>query len=230
VDDIGSYDVAREILEKRRRHYVMTGNRGAIAALEQEIPERERELEDCRRKEEALQLLYRAMELHPQDETLLCEIALVMEKMGLDGKERAAYLEGGGEYYAPVMTMGDFLDGKRGSEPFRVLPSYRNGLVRVADFSKVFPDFVTESLRYGLRSFGKKVQGYDARDAILTAAETRTSAPLRILRDSETLTALGHHRIYPCGEGAGYAGGITSAAVDGIRSALAFMARFAPWD
>ena len=144
--------------------------------------------------------------------------------------ERAAYLEGGGEYYAPVMTMGDFLDGKRGSEPLRVLPSYRNGLVRVADFSKVFPDFVTESLRYGLRSFGKKVQGYDARDAILTAAETRTSAPLRILRDSETLTALGHHRIYPCGEGAGYAGGITSAAVDGIRSALAFMARFAPWD
>ena len=66
--------------------------------------------------------------------------------------------------------------------------------------------------------------------AILTAAETRTSAPLRILRDPEALTAIGHHRIYPCGEGAGYAGGITSAAVDGIRSALAFMARFAPLD
>ena len=136
----------------------------------------------------------------------------------------------GDKIFSPVMTMGDFLDGKHGSEPSRVLPSYRDGLVRVADFSKVFPDFVTESLRYGLRSFGSKVQGYDAKDAILTAAETRTSAPLRILRDPEALTAIGHHRIYPCGEGAGYAGGITSAAVDGIRSALAFMARFAPLD
>lgn len=142
--------------------------------------------------------------------------------------ERAAYLAGGGGYCAPIMTMGDFLEGNHGSEPSRVYPSYRDGVVRCADFSKVFPTFVTDSLRYGFRSFGQKLRGYDASDAVLTAAETRTSAPLRILRDAKEMTAVGHARIYPSGEGAGYAGGITSAAVDGIRSALAVMERFAP--
>ena len=142
--------------------------------------------------------------------------------------ERAAYLAGGGDYYAPVMTVGDFLDGKCGSEPTRVLPSYRDGLVKCADFSEVFPAFVIDSLQYGFRSFGKKLRGYDVKDAVLTAAETRTSAPLRILRDGKEMNAFGHARIYPSGEGAGYAGGITSAAVDGIRSALALMERFAP--
>ncbi|MBE6588659.1 MAG: hypothetical protein E7643_00645 [Ruminococcaceae bacterium] len=142
--------------------------------------------------------------------------------------ERAAYITGGGNYFAPIMTMGDFLEGKRGTEPSRVLPSYRSGAVRIADFGNVFPSYVTDSLRYGFQSFGQKLSGYDAKDTILTAAETRTSAPVRILRDPQTLTAIGNPRIYPSGEGAGYAGGITSAAVDGIRSALALMARFAP--
>lgn len=142
--------------------------------------------------------------------------------------ERAAFMAGGGEYTAPVMTVGDFLGGKRGSEPSRILPSYRDGKVRTADFGEVFPQFVTEGLRYALTSFGRKIRGYDVPDAVLTAAETRTSAPLRILRDGETLTAIGQDRLYPAGEGAGYAGGITSAAVDGIRVAMALMARFAP--
>ena len=142
--------------------------------------------------------------------------------------ERAAYLAGGGDYYAPVMTMGDFLNGKNGSLPTTVQPSYRDGLVRPADFEKVFPPFVTDALRRGLRAFGKKLHGYDAPEAVLTAAETRTSAPLRILRDSETLCAVGRDGIYPAGEGAGYAGGITSAAVDGIRVSMALMRRFAP--
>ncbi len=142
--------------------------------------------------------------------------------------ERAAFIAGGGDYMAPVMTMGDFLRGKTGSEPTRVQPSYRDGRVRVADFESVFPPFVTDSLRYGLSLFGKKIKGYDAPDTVLTAAETRTSAPLRILRNGDTLTAVGHDRIYPCGEGAGYAGGITSAAVDGVRCAMALMERFAP--
>ena len=100
--------------------------------------------------------------------------------------------------------------------------------MRVADFGDVFPSFVTDELRYGLGSFGKKLNGYDAPDAVLTAAETRTSAPLRILRHPQLLTTIGHDRIYPCGEGAGYAGGITSAAVDGLRSAMALMAAHAP--
>ncbi len=144
--------------------------------------------------------------------------------------ERNAFLAGGGDYYAPVMTVGDFLSGKRGTEPSRVRPTYRDGKVRVADFQEIFPTFVTESLRYALASFGKKISGYDGDDAVLTAAETRTSAPVRILRNSETCTAVGHPLIYPCGEGAGYAGGITSAATDGIRAAVALMNRFAPSD
>ncbi len=142
--------------------------------------------------------------------------------------EHAAYLAGGGDFYAPVMTVGDFLNGTQGSEPSRVKPSYRDGLVRVSSFDSIFPPFVLESLRYGLRSFGQKLMGYDAPDAVLTAAETRTSAPVRILRNADTFTAVGQGRLYPCGEGAGYAGGITSAAVDGVRVASALMERFAP--
>ena len=142
--------------------------------------------------------------------------------------EHAAYLAGGGDFYAPIMTLGDFLQGKRGTEPSRVMPTYRDGKVKVSDFEAVFPSFVLESLRYGFSSFGKKLRGYDASDTVLTAAETRTSAPLRILRNPETYTAIGHDRLYPCGEGAGYAGGITSAAVDGVRVAMALMERFKP--
>ena len=126
------------------------------------------------------------------------------------------------------MTMGDFLEGKSGTEPSKVLPSYRGGKVCVSDFAQVFPSFVTDSLRYGFHSFEQKLHGYTDKSTVLTAAETRTSAPLRILREPKALTAIGHDRIYPSGEGAGYAGGITSAAVDGIRSALALMERFSP--
>jgi uncharacterized FAD-dependent dehydrogenase len=100
--------------------------------------------------------------------------------------------------------------------------------VREADFGAIFPSFVTDSLRYGFHSFGQKIAGFDAPDTMLTAAETRTSAPVRILRNKETMTAVGHPLIYPCGEGAGYAGGITSAAVDGLRAAMALMSQFAP--
>ena len=143
--------------------------------------------------------------------------------------ERAAYRAGGGSYYAPIMTMGDFLAGRKGTEPSVITPSYRDGKVRVADFEGVFPSFVLDGLRRGFDSFGKKLKGYDAPETVLTAAETRTSAPLRILRDPVTLQAVGENSlIYPCGEGAGYAGGITSAGVDGVRCALALMERFAP--
>ena len=143
--------------------------------------------------------------------------------------ERAAYRAGGGDYYAPIMTMGDFLGGSRGTEPSVITPSYRDGKVRVADFETVFPSFVLDGLRRGFDSFGKKLKGYDAPETVLTAAETRTSAPLRILRDPVTLQAVGENSlIYPCGEGAGYAGGITSAGVDGVRCALSLMERFAP--
>jgi len=142
--------------------------------------------------------------------------------------EQNAFRAGGRDYFAPVMRVDEFLYGERRSECGRISPSYRDGKVRSADFAEVFPTFVTDSLRYALNSFGKKIAGYDAPDAILTAAETRTSAPLRILRDPHTMNAIGHPLVYPCGEGAGYAGGITSAAIDGIRIAEAIIGRFAP--
>lgn len=141
--------------------------------------------------------------------------------------ERAAFAEGGSDYCAPIMLVGDFLSGKVGSEPTRVLPTYRDGAVRPADMSRIFPSFVTEELKRGLVSFDKKLRGFASADAVISGAETRTSAPVRILR-GEDLRALGKGRIYPCGEGAGYAGGITSAAIDGIRVALKIMEQFAP--
>ena len=142
--------------------------------------------------------------------------------------ERAAFLAGGKDYYAPVMTMQDFLNNTQTHTQGTVVPSYRAGKIREANFETIFPSFITDSLRYGFRSFGKKIKGFDAPDAMLTAAETRTSAPVRILRNKDTMTAVGHPLIYPCGEGAGYAGGITSAAVDGLRAAMALMSAFAP--
>ena len=144
--------------------------------------------------------------------------------------EQRAFKLGGGDYSAPVQTVGDFLDGRGGlSEPKRVLPTYMSdsGRVRVASLDTLFPDFINAMLRKGIRKFGTQMQGFDARDAVLTGAETRTSAPYRILRldggyspDSDNL--------YPGGEGAGYAGGITSSAVDGIAVAQKIMQRYKP--
>ncbi len=139
--------------------------------------------------------------------------------------ERAAYEAGGGGYYAPAQTLGDFLDGKAIHEPSRILPTYRDGKVKIARLDALLPEYVTEEMRRGLLSFNKKLGGFACRDAILTGVETRSSAPLRILRTKEYF-APAHDRVYPCGEGAGYAGGISSAAVDGVRVAMSIMARF----
>ena len=143
--------------------------------------------------------------------------------------ERAAFLAGGSDYSVPVQTVGDFLEGDLAThEPTRVKPSYRSGEhYRLAPVSATLPNYVCQSLRYGLRSFDRKVKGYAMPEAILSAAETRTSAPVRILRGSD-LCAVGNPGIYPCGEGAGYAGGITSAAVDGLRVAEAILSVYAP--
>ena len=144
--------------------------------------------------------------------------------------ERSAFAAGGGGYAVPVQTVGDFMSGVTGTEPSRVMPTYMNGEnFKVASVDDVLPDFVCKSLRYGLTSFDKKIRGFAAPDALLSAAETRTSAPVRILR-GEDMSALGKERIYPCGEGAGYAGGITSAAVDGIKVAISLMSKYRPID
>lgn len=142
--------------------------------------------------------------------------------------EGQAYIAGGSDYSAPVQTVGDYLCGKAVHEPSRIQPTYMNGRCRVADLATVFPDAVNTTLRYGLQAFDRKIEGFAASDAVLTGAETRTSAPVRISRTQEG-TAIGFSYVYPCGEGAGYAGGITSAAVDGVRTALAVMKRYAPY-
>lgn len=141
--------------------------------------------------------------------------------------EKRAFALGGSTFAAPTQTVGDFLGGTRGTDPSRVLPTYRGGDVRLADLRELFPGFINEMLELGLTSFGRKMKGFDAPDAILCGVESRTSAPVRIMRD-EGRRAVGHSLIYPCGEGAGYAGGIVSAAVDGIRTAGAIIERFAP--
>ena len=141
--------------------------------------------------------------------------------------EEKAFILGGSDYNAPMQTVGDFLAGRSGTEPKRIIPTYRDGKVTPADLHDLFPGYISSMLDLGLRGFGQKIRGFDVPDAILCGVESRTSAPVRILR-TDGRTAAGHPDIYPCGEGAGYAGGIVSAAVDGIRTARAIIARFAP--
>lgn len=136
--------------------------------------------------------------------------------------EKNAFNLAGGEYKAPVQTMKDFYSEKASIEPKRIMPSYMNGHVEVADLNKALPKFVCDYLKLGFSKFGKKIAGYDREDVILTGVETRTSAPLRILR-TEKYNMLNDPNAYPCAEGAGYAGGIMSAAVDGINVALAIL-------
>lgn len=130
--------------------------------------------------------------------------------------ERKAFEAGGGNFYAPAQLAGDFLSGTPSARFGSVQPTYRPGTA-FADLAEVLPDYITETLREALPAFGRRIRGFDAPDAVLTAAETRTSSPVRIIRNAAGETNL--HGLYACGEGAGYAGGITSSAVDGIRCA-----------
>lgn len=141
--------------------------------------------------------------------------------------ERAAWRLTG-SYRAPAQTAGNFLEGRTGYAAGRVKPTYAIGVEGV-DFSLLFPPRVVEQLRLGLRSFGRKLPGFDAPDSFLTGPETRTSSPVRVLRD-ESLQATRLRGLWPCGEGGGYAGGIMSAAVDGLRVAEKIIESYAPMD
>lgn len=121
-------------------------------------------------------------------------------------------------YKAPIQTVRRFLEGRGGAELGRVEPSYSIG-TQAANLDKILPPVVTAYMRKGLCILGQKLSGFNSPDAVLTGPETRTSSPLRILRDAETLCSTGVVGLYPCGEGSGYSGGIVSAAVDGIRIA-----------
>ena len=130
--------------------------------------------------------------------------------------EAAAYKIGGG-YLAPCQKVGDFLSGRPSEGPGTVRPSYRPGVVWT-DLHRVLPDFIADSLRQALPVLDRKLPGYAAPDAVLTAVESRSSSPVRIVRD-ESYQSTRIRGVYPCGEGAGYAGGILSAATDGMRCA-----------
>ena len=140
--------------------------------------------------------------------------------------EKAAYLAGGGGYTAPAQTVGDYLACRAGTLSSRIEPTYKHGDVRPYDLNGLFPAHLNEMLRLGLSAFDRQIPGFAAPDAILTGAETRTSSPIRFPRDPDTFLAEGFSNLYPAGEGAGYAGGITSAAVDGLRCALAAMEKY----
>lgn len=133
--------------------------------------------------------------------------------------ERAAWELGGKNFCAPVQLVGDFLQNRPSQGGGRVEPSYRPG-VTWTDLRNCLPDYVSEALQEALPHFGQKVAGFAAPESVLTGVETRSSSPLRILRDGKGFQA-SVTGLYPCGEGAGYAGGIVSAAVDGIRVAEA---------
>jgi uncharacterized FAD-dependent dehydrogenase len=139
--------------------------------------------------------------------------------------ERLAFAKAGGGYYAPAQTVGSFLSGGRPDAGAEILATYRPG-VRPVSLRAVLPGFVTGALAAALPLFGRKIKGFDAKDALLTGVETRTSAPLRILRDPESRQARDKTGVYPAGEGAGYAGGIMSAALDGYYTALAIMRKY----
>ena len=133
--------------------------------------------------------------------------------------EERAFAAGGGTYAAPAQRVGDFLAGRASASLGAVAPSYKPG-VTPTDLSLCLPDFAVAAIREALPAFGRTIRGFDMEDAVMTGVETRTSSPIRIRRDA-TLRSINTLGLYPAGEGAGYAGGIFSAGVDGIRVAEA---------
>ena len=142
--------------------------------------------------------------------------------------EARAYAAGrsAGEYAAPAENIQSFLEGRGQLNIGRVQPTYDRG-VTAADLGALLPGELADTLRAGLRAYERKIAGYTAPEAILTGLETRTSSPVRLKRE-ENFECSQLAGLYPCGEGAGYAGGIMSAAVDGLRVARAIISRYAP--
>jgi hypothetical protein len=134
--------------------------------------------------------------------------------------ESRAFELGGGTYEAPGQLVGDFLAGKASTKLGEVIPSYTPG-VHLTDLAASLPDYAIEAIREALPAFDRQIHGFARPDAVLTGVETRTSSPIRMKRNDDTLQSLNVKGLYPAGEGAGYAGGILSAAVDGIKVAEA---------
>jgi hypothetical protein len=134
--------------------------------------------------------------------------------------EEKAFKLGGSNYYAPVQRVEDFIKNKKTEHIGKVKPTYLPG-VTMANLNEILPLFVSKTLKEGILDFDKKIHGFADKDAILTGVETRSSSPVRIVRNENLMSNI--KGIYPCGEGAGYAGGIMTAAVDGIKCAIVIL-------
>ena len=133
--------------------------------------------------------------------------------------EKNAYKLGGENYNAPVQRLEDFIKNQKSEKIGKVKPTYKPGYT-LSNLNEILPDFVSETLKEGIQELDKKMHGFGDDDSILTGVETRSSSPVQIIRDKETLNSINVEGLYPCGEGAGYAGGIMTAAIDGIRCAI----------
>ena len=139
--------------------------------------------------------------------------------------ERIAFEVGGNNYNAPVQLVGDFLNDKKSEKLGSVVPSYRPD-IELTDLRKCLPEFVVETMKEAITEMDKKLKGFAKEDAILIGVETRSSAPIRIEREEESLESLNTEGLFPCGEGGGYAGGIISGAVDGIKVAEKIIGKY----
>lgn len=138
--------------------------------------------------------------------------------------EKQAFILGGGDYLAPVQLVGDYLKKQNSSNFGKVLPSFPMG-VKKTNLNGFFNEEIESALKYAITDMGKRLKGFDSYDSVLTSVESRTSSPVRILR-TENFNSVNVTNLYPCGEGCGYAGGITSAGVDGKRVASSIINKY----
>lgn len=177
---------------------------------------------------------YHARDLENANSAVLCSITpedfsgdVLSGVVFQEEIEHRAFEMGGADYSAPIQLVGDFLNRRESNELGSVVPSYKPG-VQFARLDQIYPEFVYEGIADAIRSFGKKLKGFDMSDSILTGVETRTSSPIRIVR-GESLESANAAGLYPCGEGAGYAGGIVSAAVDGLKAAYRIIEKYSEY-
>ena len=138
--------------------------------------------------------------------------------------EKKAFALGGSNYNAPIQRLEDFLLNRKSEKIGKIKPTYEPG-VTLTDLNEILPKFISGTLKEGVIEFEKKITGFADKDAILTGVETRSSSPVQITRNKDTLISVNLDGLYPCGEGAGYAGGIMTAAIDGIRCAISVLER-----
>lgn len=133
--------------------------------------------------------------------------------------EQKAFKLGGGNYNAPAQRVEDFIDGRKTEKFGKIKPTYMPGVTE-ADLNEILPEFVTETMKEAIIELDKKLHGFAKKDAVLTGVETRSSSPVQIIRDKDSLNSVNVKGLYPCGEGAGYAGGIMTSAIDGLKCAI----------